>query len=78
MKKIINECVGCPDGCHGCGLDKTVATICDDCGMVCDMVFHDVTGDDLCIQCAVDRACEDFHNLDDRVKLDMMNIKEDK
>lgn len=77
MQTMINECVGCADGCHGCGKDKTKAIVCDECGAVCtDLVFHDATGDDLCIQCAVDRACEDFHDLDDRVKLDMMNFKE--
>ncbi len=77
MQKEINECVGCADGCHGCGRDKTTATICDECGAVCyDLVFHDTSGDDLCIRCAVDRACEDFKNLDDKEKLELMEYAE--
>lgn len=78
MQTTVNECVGCADGCHGCGRDKTTATICDECGAVCtDLVFHEPwSNDDLCINCAVDRACKDFNNLDDKEKLELMEYAE--
>lgn len=77
MQTTVNECVGCADGCHGCGLNNKTATICDECGAVCtDLVFHDTSGDELCINCAVDRACKDFNNLHDKDKLDLMGYKE--
>lgn len=51
MLKTINECVGCADGCHGCGRDRTFVTVCDECGAVCDDVYlHDTT--ELCEGCA--------------------------
>ena len=78
MQTTVNECFGCADGCHGCGRDKTTATICDECGAVCtDLVFHEPwSNDDLCINCAVDRACKDFNNLDDKEKLELMEYAE--
>lgn len=78
MQKTINECVGCADGCHGCGRDRTLATICDNCGAVCtDLVFHaPCSGDDLCINCAVDMACKDFLTLTDKEQLELMDYEE--
>jgi hypothetical protein len=79
MQKTINECVGCADGCCGCGADRTPATVCDSCGAVCsDGIYHSpYSNDDLCINCAVDRACKDFNNLHDKDKLDLIGYKED-
>lgn len=77
MQGMANECVGCADGCHGCGLNRSLATLCDECGAVCyDLVFHDSSGDDLCINCATERACKDFEDLDDKEKLELMNYEE--
>lgn len=77
MQKTINECVGCADGCHGCGRDRTLVTVCDECGAVCtDLVFHEPeSNDDLCINCAVDRACEQFNDMSDNDKLEVMGYE---
>lgn len=64
MQKTINECVGCADGCHGCGRDRSPAIVCDSCGAVCtDLVFHEPdSNDDLCIICAVERPARTLKN----------------
>ena len=78
MQKVINDCVGCADGCHGCGRNRTPATVCDNCGAVCtDQVFHSpYSNDDLCLNCAVELACEEFQNMTDREQLELMDYKE--
>ena len=32
MVKFVDKCNGCPDGCHGCGLDSVKVKYCDRCG----------------------------------------------
>lgn len=78
MQTTINECVGCADGCHGCGRDRSPAIVCDSCGAVCtDLIFHEPdSNDDLCIKCAVDRACKDFQELEEEEKLELMDYEE--
>lgn len=77
MQTTVNECVGCADGCHGCGLNNKPATICDECGEVCvDAVYHDGSGEDLCLSCAASRACEEFNSFSDEEKVELLNYKE--
>lgn len=80
MQTTINECVGCADGCHGCGADRTPATVCDSCGAVCsDGVYHSpYSNDDLCINCAVSLACKDFQELPDKEQLEIMQYEEER
>lgn len=80
MKTTINECVGCADGCRGCGADRTPATVCDSCGAVCsDGVYHSpYSNDDLCINCAVSLACKDFQELPDKEQLEIMQYEEER
>ena len=80
MQTTINECVGCADGCHGCGADRTPATVCDSCGAVCsDGVYHSpYSNDDLCINCAVSLACKDFQELPDKEQLELMQYEEER
>lgn len=80
MQKTINECVGFADGCHGCGRDCTPVTVCDNCGAVCtDLVFHaHFDNQDLCLNCAVDQACEDFRRMSSKEQLKLMDYEEEK
>lgn len=42
-----NDCVGCPQGCIGCGQDRTPHYYCDVCG-------EETDGEDICEECARD------------------------
>jgi recombinational DNA repair protein (RecF pathway) len=72
---FINECNGCIDGCHNCGLSHVLADFCDDCG---EQIYNEnyislKDGGMLCRECAemaiysavkslADSELEDFLN----------------
>ncbi len=51
MRKIISECVGCPDGCRHCGLDRIKVLACDNCGSEGADIYS-VDGGEYCEECA--------------------------
>jgi hypothetical protein len=78
MRKVINGCVGCADGCHGCGADHTVIIACDECEQdCCDEIWrYDDEDYDMCKNCALERAIKEFDKLPDKEKLEVMGFKE--
>jgi hypothetical protein len=76
MDSYVNDCVGC-ETCRHCGRDKVKVTLCDSCGGVCDVAYRDTySREDLCVMCAVARACDEFEHLSDKEKLRLMNFEE--
>ena len=54
-------------------------TLCDSCGGVCDIAYRDTySREDLCVMCAVARACDEFEHLSDKEKLRLMNFEEER
>lgn len=57
-KEKMNDCVCCPDGCHGCGRDRDYyITVCDICGND-EEVFHYKNGD-YCRDCLLNELVGD-------------------
>lgn len=52
-EEYVNECVGCPDGCRGCGLKHVLRTVysCDDCSTE-DSELYQFEDGIFCRQCA--------------------------
>ena len=79
MQKTVDKCVGCADGCHGCGLDRVLAVVCDECETECGQTYWHQRGDheeQLCMNCAVERAKREFSEMPDREKLICMDYEE--
>lgn len=53
MIRIENECVGCPQGCKHCGLERVICYYCDECG---EQAFelYDYDGEQLCESCLLE------------------------
>lgn len=52
MRKITSECVGCPDGCRHCRLERVEVLACDICGSEGEELYSiDGTGE-YCGECA--------------------------
>lgn len=56
MKKITDECVGCPDYCINCGRRHTVRHYCDVCGDEAEE-FYGLDGKELCEKCVCEALC---------------------
>lgn len=59
MIKYESDCVGCADGCHGCGLKKeTPHLYCDCCGELFDELYEYEDGGkdrELCLDCLAEQ-----------------------
>lgn len=55
MRDLENDCVGCPQGCGGCGRDKSYYLwTCDECGTTTTDYYdfhHESDGKDYCSDC---------------------------
>lgn len=52
MTKIVNECVGCPQGCVNCGRKRVVRTYCDMCDEeIIGKIYEAGIYDELCESC---------------------------
>ena len=59
MTKVVDNCVGCADGCHNCGLNHDEIEVCDKCE--CEsMELFDIDGNILCENCALDYITDNF------------------
>lgn len=55
MIRRTTDCVGCADGCHGCGMNALYyAVFCDNCMMQIDGRVYDVNGQQICEDCLTD------------------------
>ena len=52
MRKVISECVGCPDGCRHCGLDRVEILACDVCGAEGEELYSIDGAGEYCEECA--------------------------
>lgn len=68
MVRYESDCVGCADGCHGCGLKtETPHLYCDECGEECEKLYIYSDGRELCADCLLgqfeevtaDEVCDD-------------------
>lgn len=56
MIKYESNCVGCADGCHGCGADKKVPQLyCDKCGSNVETLYKFNDKYELCADCILDQ-----------------------
>lgn len=61
MRKLENNCYGCPRPCAGCGRSHMEVRICDDC---CDAYAeYVVDGDDLCEDCLKERLRSELQDM---------------
>jgi len=54
MKIVINDCVGCPQGCIHCGRSAIPGIKCDECGYEDyndNVDMYKVNGKDICLDC---------------------------
>lgn len=51
--KIVDECVGCPQGCINCGRKHVEVSVCDWCEEYA-AEFYDIDGEEVCKDCAID------------------------
>lgn len=57
-----NDCVNCPDGCHGCGRNKDYKVYyCDNCGYEIDddEALYKYKNNELCITCLINELEKD-------------------
>lgn len=62
MIEAMNDCVGCPQGCIGCGRDKTyfVAT-CDECKAdITDKKIYQRDSKEYCLKCFLNAYKDEF------------------
>lgn len=52
MKKIENDCVGCPTYCTDCGAKRTPHYYCDRCGN--EDILYFFGNEELCMECIVE------------------------
>jgi hypothetical protein len=75
MKKVTNECVGCPPemGCLGssCRYMNVESYYCDQCGNVAE---YTIDGEDYCEECATEYMKEAFNNCSLSEMADMLDI----
>jgi len=64
MRKIISECVGCPDGCRHCGLDRVEVLACDNCGAEGTDIYSVDGAGEYCEECAKKIMVQDINPLD--------------
>ena len=78
MRKIENECVGCPPhmGCLGstCPYKNVERIICDDCGYECDEDCYIIDEKDYCEECALNYIQSVFDDLTLCEKAEALNI----
>lgn len=55
MIRYENECVGCPQGCTHCQLERVICYYCDDCGEQASELFE-YDGKELCFICLLDKV----------------------
>lgn len=55
MIRYENECVGCPQGCTHCRLERMICYYCDDCGEQASELFE-YDGKELCFICLLDKV----------------------
>ena len=59
MTKVVDNCVGCADGCHNCGLNHDEIEVCDKCE--CEsMELFNVNGNILCPDCAMEYIFQNY------------------
>lgn len=60
MIDYINECNGCADGCHGCGKNHELVTLCDECGEP-TKTLYELGGKEYCEDC-ITTMCDEFYS----------------
>lgn len=56
MVEYYSDCVGCADGCHGCGLgNKTPHLICDCCDNEVERLYKFNDNGELCADCLLEQ-----------------------
>lgn len=53
MVRIESECVGCPQGCKHCGLERVICYYCDECGEQASELYE-YDGEQLCESCLLE------------------------
>lgn len=58
MIRIENDCVGCPDYCHHCGLKNTPHYYCDRCDCEDEYLYRSDNGEEVCADCLEEEYLE--------------------